>query len=184
MLHSAELRSTLWAKLHPSELSCTLLSYAASFWATLHPSELRCTLSKLRCALRTTLLPLDKLEPSELCYSLLSYAASFWATLYTTELRLALNELRGTLKNIMHSARRSFADPYTAKLMICRENPAKCPSLAKNPPKYTTAYIVQQSNCRWQCEPTFFLGWAFNKEKSIHTLPLQSLHLLSYLYCI
>jgi hypothetical protein len=29
--------------------------------------------------------------------------------------------------------------------------------LAKNPPKYTTAYIVQQSNCRWHCEPTFFL---------------------------
>jgi hypothetical protein len=65
------------------------------------------------------------------------------------------------------------------KLMICRENPAKCPSLAKNPPKYTTAYIVQESNCRWHCEPTFFLSWAFNKEKSIHTLPLQSFHLLS-----
>jgi hypothetical protein len=32
--------------------------------------------------------------------------------------------------------------------MIYRENPAKYPSLAKNPPKYTTAYIVQQSNCR------------------------------------
>jgi hypothetical protein len=75
-----------------------------------HPSELRCTLSELRCALRTTLLPLDKLGPSELCYSLLSYAASFWATLYTTELRLTLNELRGTLKNIMYPAGRSFAD--------------------------------------------------------------------------
>ncbi len=24
--------------------------------------------------------------------------------------------------------------------------------LAKNPPKYTTVYIVQQSNCRWHCE--------------------------------
>jgi hypothetical protein len=32
--------------------------------------------------------------------------------------------------------------------VICRENPAKYPSLAKNPPKYTTAYIVQKSNCR------------------------------------
>ncbi len=30
--------------------------------------------------------------------------------------------------------------------MICVENPAKYPSLAKTPPKYTTAYIVQQSN--------------------------------------
>ncbi len=27
----------------------------------------------------------------------------------------------------------------TALLMLYRENPAKCPSLAKNPPKYTTA---------------------------------------------
>jgi hypothetical protein len=41
----------------------------------------------------------------------------------------------------------------TAKLVIrkTRENP----SLAKNPPKYTTAYIVQQSNCRWHCERLF-----------------------------
>jgi hypothetical protein len=31
----------------------------------------------------------------------------------------------------------------TAKLMMCRENPAKCPSLTKNLPKYTTANIVQ-----------------------------------------
>ncbi len=44
----------------------------------------------------------------------------------------------------------------TELLMINRENPAKCPSLAKNPPKYTTAYIVQQSNRRWHCEPTCF----------------------------
>ena len=50
---------------------------------------------------------------------------------------------------------------------------------AKNSLRGTTAYIAQQSNCRWHCEPTFFLGWAFNKEKSFHFLPLQSLHLLS-----
>ncbi len=29
------------------------------------------------------------------------------------------------------------------KLIVYRENPAKYPSLAKNPPKYCTAYIVQ-----------------------------------------
>jgi hypothetical protein len=33
-----------WAKLHPAELRCTLLSFAASTWVTLHPIELRCTL--------------------------------------------------------------------------------------------------------------------------------------------
>jgi hypothetical protein len=42
----------------------------------------------------------------------------------------------------------------TALLMIYRENPAKIP--AKNPPKYSTAYIVQQSNCRWHCQPTCY----------------------------
>jgi hypothetical protein len=35
-------------------------------------------------------------------------------------------------------------------------NPAKYPSLTKNPPKYTPAYIVQQSNCRWLCDRTCF----------------------------
>ncbi len=58
-------------------------------------------------------------------------------------------------------------------------NPAKYPSLAKNPPKFTTAYIVQQRNCRWHCEPTFYLGWASTMIIYIHTLPLKSLHLLS-----
>ncbi len=58
-------------------------------------------------------------------------------------------------------------------------NPAKYPSLAKNPPKYTTAYKVQQRNCRWHCEPTFFLGWASTMIIYIDTLPLKSLHLLS-----
>ncbi len=46
----------------------------------------------------------------------------------------------------------------TALLLIYRENPAKCPSLAKNPPKYTTAYIVQLSNRRWRCERSCFIG--------------------------
>ena len=53
-----------------------------------------------------------------------------------------------------------------------RENPAKYTSLAKNPPKYTTAYIVQQRNCRWHCEPTCFFKLGLNKEKSLHILPL------------
>ena len=72
-----------------------------------------------------------------------------------------------------------FFYSFIVLIMICRENPAKCHSLAKNPPKYSTAYTVQQSNCRWHCEPTFFLCWAFYNDKSFHTLPLQSLHLLS-----
>jgi hypothetical protein len=57
--------------------------------------------------------------------------------------------------------------------------PREMSQFGQNPPKYSTAYIVQQSNCRWHCEPTFFLGWTFYNDKSLHTLPLQFLHLLS-----
>jgi hypothetical protein len=38
---------------------------------------------------------------------------------------------------------------FIVLIKICGENPAKYPRLSKNPPKYTTAYIVHQSNCRW-----------------------------------
>ncbi len=67
----------------------------------------------------------------------------------------------------------------TASVIICSENPAKCPSLAKNPPKYTTAYLVQQSNCRWHCEPTCFSSLA-STMKSLFTPSLSDLY-LSYL---
>jgi hypothetical protein len=43
-------------------------------------------------------------------------------------------------------------------LMIHRENPAKYPSLAKNPPKYTIAYTIQWSNGRWQTYILLMLG--------------------------
>jgi hypothetical protein len=45
---------------------------------------------------------------------------------------------------------------YCFKIKICGENPAKYPRLSKNPPKYTTAYIVYQSNCRWHWEHSCF----------------------------
>ncbi len=64
------------------------------------------------------------------------------------------------------------------KLIICRENPAKRPSFAKNPPKNTTAYS--------STEPLQVALWTFmlirlglNNENSLHILPLQSPHLLS-----
>ncbi len=45
---------------------------------------------------------------------------------------------------------------FIVLIKICGENPAKYPRLSKNPPKYTTAYIVHQSNCRWHWEPSCF----------------------------
>ncbi len=50
----------------------------------------------------------------------------------------------------------NFFNFFIVLIKICGENPAKYPRLTKNPPKYTTAYIVQQSNCRWHGEPTCF----------------------------
>jgi hypothetical protein len=95
------------------------VSYATAFSATLHPSQLRCIL--------------------------LSNAASFSAMLHPTGLRLTLKELRGTLK-ILCPLSIAASLILTAKLIMCKENPAKYPSLEKNPPVYS---IVQQSNCRW-----------------------------------
>jgi hypothetical protein len=81
-----------WAKLHPTELHCTLLSYAATSWVTLcpilsypapcwakkHPTEL-CCIQLSYLALRFTLWA--TLHPTELHCTLLSYAATSWATL-------------------------------------------------------------------------------------------------------
>ncbi len=86
-----------WAKLHPTELHCTLLSYAATSWATLcpilsypapnwakkHHTEL-CCIQLSYLALRFTLCA--TLHPTELSCALLSYAAPFWAMLHTSEL--------------------------------------------------------------------------------------------------
>ncbi len=36
--------ASYWATLHSPELRCTLMSYTAPEWATLHPNELHCTL--------------------------------------------------------------------------------------------------------------------------------------------
>ncbi len=49
-----------WAKLHPTELHCALLSYDAPSWVTRHPNDLHC--------------------------ALLSYAAPYWAMLHLTKL--------------------------------------------------------------------------------------------------
>ncbi|MFN9901330.1 MAG: hypothetical protein ACK55Z_21625, partial [bacterium] len=58
-------------------------------------------------------------------------------------------------KNRISPVRRSFADPY-GEINDVQRKPRENSSLGKNPQKYTTAYIVQQSNCRWHCEPTCF----------------------------
>jgi hypothetical protein len=65
-----------WAKLHPTELHCILLSYAAPSWA-------RCTLMSYTAPYWATLYflgMLHSLHPELSC--ILSYIAPFWATLH------------------------------------------------------------------------------------------------------
>ncbi len=45
---------------------------------------------------------------------------------------------------------------FTFHFNVTRGNPAKYPRMAKNPPKYTPVYILQQSNYRWLCDRTCF----------------------------
>ena len=93
---------------------------------------------------------------------------------------LSANNIKKKPRRKYHVPRPSHRNAASLILpALLMRKPREDSSLGKNPPKYTTAYIVQQSNCRWHCEPTFFLGWAFNTEKSLHTLSLQYLHLLS-----
>jgi hypothetical protein len=54
----------------------------------------------------------------------------------------------------------SCADPTSDKNDTNVEKTPQNVPVAKNPPKYTTACKVKQSNCRWHCKPTFFLGYA------------------------
>ncbi len=104
-MHPTDQSRTSWAALYPPKLLCR---------ATLHPTELRCTLlsyaspSKQRCILlsyvapaersrtllsyyarhelwfsfRATLHPMSYASPSELLCTLLKQAALYWATLH------------------------------------------------------------------------------------------------------
>ncbi len=53
----SELSCTLLSYADPFELRCTLLSYNTPFWATPHPNELRCTRYELHCTLKNIMSP-------------------------------------------------------------------------------------------------------------------------------
>ena len=74
--------------------------------------------------------------------------------------------------------------PIAASLILTaifdtQRKPRENSSLGKNPLKDTTAYIVQQSNCRWHCERSCLLGQA-ETMKSLFTPCLFNLS-ISYL---
>jgi hypothetical protein len=98
--------ASYWATRHPTELCCTQLSYAAfnwamthPIWATLHPKSY-CAPSKLSCTLLSYAAPFwAMLHPSELCCTLLSYAAPFWGML---KLNCTLSEQRCPLRATLY----------------------------------------------------------------------------------
>jgi hypothetical protein len=162
----------IWAKLHsksyaaPSELSCTLLSSAAPFWAVLHPTELHLTQNEQRGTLKKNFPRPSQLSWARICKHLLEPRNRFpaWGPMrqpYLTYRPARLHRLAESIPGLHNTnSLKIRTQILTAILLIRRENPAKIPVLGKNPLKYTTAYTVQQSNCRWDCEPVCLLAWA------------------------
>jgi len=88
---------------------------------------------------------------------------------------LSVNNIKKKPRRKYHVPRPSHRNAASLILpALLMRKPREDSSLGKNPPKYTTAYIVQQSNCRWHCEPTFFLGWDLT-QKSLSSHPLSSI---------
>jgi hypothetical protein len=108
-----------WPELGPpeggafsTELSCTLLSYIASYWAMLYSFELRCTLLSYAVPYWAML------HPTKLCILSwlhpLSLDAPFWATLHPSELRRTLSELSCAIRATLNPL--SYATAFWATL--------------------------------------------------------------------
>ncbi len=78
------LRKPTELRLHPTELSCNLLSYLAPF-ELLNPTMLWYAALSFAAPFWATLHPLNYTAPPELHCTLLSYAAPFWAMLHPSE---------------------------------------------------------------------------------------------------
>jgi hypothetical protein len=128
----------------------------------LHSNELCCTLSELRCALISRNKCICSC-PNSGCQAHISLHCT---TETYIEKPLAKNHSMGPsvrpnfflfysfFINIMSPAP-PIASALIPTALLLIEKPHESSILAKNPPTYTTAYIVQQSNCRWHREPTF-----------------------------
>ncbi len=149
--------------LHPSELCCTLLGYAAPYWATLlllsyaspswaslHPPELR-YLATLQ-PVWATLYP----QSYTRC-TLLSYAVPYWATLHP--------------KWATVHAKKYSAPPSLPSQL--RYNPSGKINYIQRKPREKYRKKIRQSvplliyfinaTAGWHCHPTFFLGKTLTK---------------------
>ncbi len=138
--------------LHPSELRCTLLSYAAPP----SPTELRLALNELRgppiaaslflptkyiCRENPAKFPETKWfssGPNSGCQRRISFHWTKEALIYNIP-RPSPHPSHPKKCNVpCHHTVAALI--LTAKLMICKENPAKISVWEKNPPKYNTLY--------------------------------------------
>ncbi len=67
----------------------------------------------------------------------------------------------------------------TALLMICKENPAKCPSLGKKSANVYHCLYSSTEQLQVALVTYMPLMFGFNNEKSLRTLPLLSVSFLS-----
>jgi hypothetical protein len=130
LLHPLSLAAPFWATLYPSELRCTLLSYASAYWATLNPNW-------------------AMLQPKN--YNLppprhRSFTVPSGENPIDIPVLEKIRECAGQLIILLYVPRplpRPSELRWSFRQIIYRKNPAKYSSLAKNPPKFTTAFIVQ-----------------------------------------
>ncbi len=175
----------IWATLHPiwatldpksyaapSELSCTLLSYVASYWATLD-SNWSTMQPKNYNLPPPPAIAVSLFLPAKL---ILYYRGNPAEIPVLEKIRKCSTAL--LLSYLSYYVPRPLPRPsqlrWSFRWIIYRENPAKIPVWEKSSAKFTTAYIVQQSRWRY-----IFLWLGLNKEKSLHTLHLRSVSFLS-----
>ena len=141
--------------LHPSELRCTLLSYASPYGPPIAASLILPTKY-------TEKIPRNFQKQNASLQAQTRLPGAYRISFHWITEALIFNITReifhwtSEAKKLMSPAPHSCSDPTSDINDTYVEKTPRSPSLGKNPPRHTTVYIVQQSNCRWHCERSCF----------------------------